>query len=128
MKIKEIAPNQYLNQVLKKIGTNAQRTGAPMPQNVLPKGPIKTNATVKSTVSKMNTTTNKNLLKPGQQLPIPTAPGKEQDMEIVSVGPTDIKMQSKDPKMPGAFTAKKKDLDPVINNLMQRSRGQQTTR
>lgn len=128
MRLKEFAPNDYLNKVLKKIGPNAQRMGTPIPQNVLPKGPIKTAATVKNTVNKMNTTTNKNLLKPGQKLPVPTAPGKEQDMEIVSVGPQDIKIQSKDPKNPGAFTVKKKDLDPVINNLMQRSRGQQTNR
>ena len=128
MRLKEFAPNDYLNKVLKKLGPSNIRTGAPIPQNVLPKGPIKSTPTVKTTVNKMNTATNKNLLKPGQKLPIPTAPGKEQDMEIVSVGPTDVKMQSKDPKNPGAFTAKKKDLDPVINNLMQRSRGQQTNR
>ena len=128
MRLKEFAPNDYLNKVLKKLGPSNIRTGAPIPQNVLPKGTIKTNATVKTTVNKMNIATNKNLLKPGQKLPIPTAPGKEQDMEIVSVGPDAVKIQSKDPKNPGAFTAKKKDLDPVINNLMQRSRGQQTNR
>jgi len=128
MRLKEFAPNDYLNKVLKKLGPNNIRTGAPIPQNVLPKGPIKTAATVKTTVNKMNTTTNKNLLKPGEKLPIPTAPGKEQDMEIVSVGPDAVKMQSKDPKNPGDFTVKKKDLDPVINNLMQRSRGQQTNK
>jgi hypothetical protein len=71
---------------------------------------------------------NKNLLKPGQKLPMPTAPGKEIDMDIMAVGPDTVKMQSKDPKNPGEVTVKKKDLDPVINNLMQRSRGQQTTR
>ena len=124
MRLKEFVPNQYLNQVLKKIGTGAQRTGAPMPQNVLPKGPIKSNATVKNTVNKMNTTTNKNLLKPGQKLPIPTAPNQEQDMEIVAVGSDAVKIKSQDPNKPGEFTVNKKDLDPVINNLMQRSRGQ----
>jgi hypothetical protein len=55
---------------------------------------------------------------------IPTAPGKEQDMEIVSVGPQDIKMKSNDPKKPGEFTVTKKELDPVISNVLQRSRGQ----
>ena len=128
MRLKEFAPNDYLNKVLKKLGPNTIRTGAPIPQNILPKGPIKSTATVKNTVNKMNTTTNKNLLKPGEKLPMPTAPGKEQDMEIVSVGPDAVKMQSKDPKNPGQFTVKKKDLDPVINNIMQRSRGQQTIR
>jgi hypothetical protein len=123
MKIREIAPDNYLDKITKKLSTT-MKTGAPLPQNVLPKGPIKTNATVKSTVNKMNTTTNKNLLKPGQQLPIPTAPGKEQDMEIVSVGPQDIKMKSNDPKKPGEFTVTKKELDPVISNVLQRSRGQ----
>jgi uncharacterized cupredoxin-like copper-binding protein len=91
---------------------------------VLPKGPIKSNATVKNTVNKMNTTTNKNLLKPGQKLPIPTAPNQEQDMEIVAVGSDAVKIKSQDPNKPGEFTVNKKDLDPVINNLMQRSRGQ----
>ena len=100
------------------------KTGAPLPPNVLPKGPIKSNATVKSTVNKMNTNTNNNLLKPGASIPIPTKPGKEQDMEIVSVGPKDIKMKSKDPKAPGEFTVTKKELDPVISNVLQRSRGQ----
>jgi hypothetical protein len=128
MRLKEFAPNDYLNKVLKKVGPSAMRTGAPLPQNMLPKGPIKTVATVKNTVNKMNTATNKNLLKPGQKLPMPTAPGKETDMDIVSVGPDTVKMQSKDLKNPGEVTVKKKDLDPVINNLMQRSRGQQTTR
>jgi hypothetical protein len=128
MRLKEFAPNDYLNKVLKKVGPNTMRTGAPIPQNVLPKGPIKSNATVKTTVNKMNTATNKNLLKPGQKLPMPTAPGKEIDMDIMAVGPDTVKMQSKDPKNPGEVTVKKKDLDPVINNLMQRSRGQQTTR
>ena len=74
--------------------------------------------------SAMNTNTNKNLLKPGASLPIPTKPGKEQDMEIVSVGPNDVKMKSKDPKAPGEFTVTKKELDPVISNVLQRSRGQ----
>jgi hypothetical protein len=128
MRLKEFAPNDYLNKVLKKLGPNTIRTGAPIPQNVLPKGPIKTAAAVKTTANKMNTATNKNLLKPGEKLPVPTAPGKEQDMEIVSVGPDAVIMQSKDPKNPGEFTVKKKDLDPVINNIMQRSRGQQTVR
>jgi hypothetical protein len=128
MRLKEFAPNDYLNKVLKKVGPSAMRTGAPLPQNVLPKGPIKTVATVKTAVNKMNTATNKNLLKPGQKLPMPTAPGKETDMDIMAVGPDTVKLQSKDPKNPGEVTVKKKDLDPVINNLMQRSRGQQTTR
>lgn len=100
------------------------KTGAPLPPNVLPKGPIKSNATMKNTVSKANTTVNKNLLKPGASIPIPTKPGKEQDMEIVSVGPKDVKMKSKDPKAPGEFTVTKKELDPVISNVLQRSRGQ----
>jgi hypothetical protein len=128
MRLKEFAPNDYLNKVLKKVGPNAIRTGAPMPQNVLPKGPIKSNATVKTAVNKMNTATNKNLLKPGQKLPMPTAPGKETDMDIMAVGTDTVKMQSKDPKNPGEITVKKKDLDPVISNLKQRSTGQQTTR
>jgi hypothetical protein len=128
MRLKEFAPNDYLNKVLKKVGPSAMRTGAPLPQNVLPKGPIKTVATVKTAVNKMNTATNKNLLKPGQKLPMPTAPGKETDMDIMAVGPDTVKLQSKDPKNPGEITVKKKDLDPVISNLMQRSRGQQTTR
>ncbi len=123
MKIKEIAPDQYLDKVTKQLGT-AMKTGSSMPLNVLPKGPIKSNATVKNTANKMNTNTNKTLFKPGASLPIPTAPGKEQDMEIVSVGSQDVKMKSKDPKKPGEFTVTKKQLDPVINNLMQRSRGQ----
>ena len=91
MKIREVAPDNYLDQINKKLGTT-MKTGAPLPPNVLPKGPIKTNAMVKTTVNKMNTNTNKNLLKPGASLPIPTKPGKEQDMEIVSVGPNDVKM------------------------------------
>jgi hypothetical protein len=128
MRLKEFAPNDYLNKVLKKVGPSAMRTGAPLPQNVLPKGPIKTVATVKTAVNKMNTATNKNLLKPGQKLPMPVAPGKEIDMDIMAVGTDTVKMQSKDPKNPGEVTVKKKDLDPVISNLMQRSRGQQTTR
>jgi hypothetical protein len=128
MRLKEFAPNDYLNKVLKKVGPSAMRTGAPLPQNVLPKGPIKTVATVKTAVNKMNTATNKNLLKPGQKLPMPVAPGKEIDMDIMAVGTDTVKMQSKDPKNPGEITVKKKDLDPVISNLMQRSRGQQTTR
>ena len=123
MKIREIAPDNYLDQISKKLGTT-MKTGAPLPPNVLPKGPIKSNATVKSTVNKMNTNTNNNLLKPGASIPIPTKPGKEQDMEIVSVGPKDIKMKSKDPKAPGEFTVTKKELDPVISNVLQRSRGQ----
>ena len=96
MKIREIAPDNYLDQISKKLGTT-MKTGAPLPPNVLPKGPIKSNATVKSTVNKMNTNTNNNLLKPGASIPIPTKSGKEQDMEIVSVGPNDVKMKSKDP-------------------------------
>ena len=127
MKIKEFAPQAYLSKVLQKTAPQAS-TGAPLPQNVLPKGPIKTVATVKTAVNKMNTATNKNLLKPGQKLPMPVAPGKEIDMDIMAVGTDTVKMQSKDPKNPGEITVKKKDLDPVISNLMQRSRGQQTTR
>ena len=123
MKIREIAPDNYLDQISKKLGTT-MKTGAPLPQNVLPKGPIKTNAMVKTTVGKANTTVNKNLLKPGASIPIPIKPGKEQDMEIVSVGPKDVKMKSKDPKAPGEFTVTKKELDPVISNVLQRSRGQ----
>lgn len=123
MRIKEIAPDNYLDKITKRLGTTV-KMGTPTPQNLLPKGPIKSNPAVKNTVNKMNINTNKNLLKPGQNIPIPTAPGKEQDMEIVSVGPQAIKMKSKDRNKPGEFTVNKKELDPVINNLMQRSRGQ----
>jgi hypothetical protein len=123
MKIKEFAPQAYLSKVLQKTAPQAS-TGAPLPQNVLPKGPIKSNATVKTAMNKMNTATNKNLLKPGQKLPMPTAPGKEQDMEIVSVGMNDVKLKSMNAKQPGEFTVNKKDLDPVISNLLNRSRSQ----
>lgn len=123
MKIKEFAPQAYLSKVLQKTAPQAS-SGAPLPQNVLPKGPIKSNATVKTAMNKMNTATNKNLLKPGQKLPMPTAPGKEQDMEIVSVGMNDVKLKSMNAKQPGEFTVNKKDLDPVISNLLNRSRSQ----
>lgn len=123
MKIKEIAPDNYLDKISKKLGTT-MKTGAPLPVNVLPKGPLKTNPLVKTTVGKANINVNKNLLKPGASLPIPTTPGKEQDMEIVAVGPKDVKMKSTDPKTPGEFTVTKKELDPVISNVLQRSRGQ----
>jgi lysophospholipase L1-like esterase len=123
MKIKEFAPQAYLSKVLQKTAPQAS-SGAPLPQNVLPKGPIKSNATVKTAMNKMNTATNKNLLKLGQKLPMPTAPGKEQDMEIVSVGMNDVKLKSMNAKQPGEFTVNKKDLDPVISNLLNRSRSQ----
>lgn len=123
MKIKEFAPQAYLSKVLQKTAPQAS-TGAPMPQNLLPKGPIKSNATVKTTVNKSNQVVNKNLLKVGTKLPMPTAPGKEQDMEIVSVGMNDVKLKSINAKQPGQFTVNKKDLDPVISNLLNRSRSQ----
>jgi len=44
MRYKEIIETPYLQQTLKQIGSG-QKTGAPVPTNKLPKGPIKTSQT-----------------------------------------------------------------------------------
>jgi len=121
MKIKEIAPDNYLQTVLKKIGPGIKQ-GEPMPKNIMPKGTIRSSQ-AKQMAMRTSRTAQNNLIKTsGSTLPIPVGPNKEKNMMVKPIGSD--KVQITDPKpdkgKDSTVTIKKKDLDPVINNLIQR--------
>ena len=121
MRFKEIAETPYLQKTLKQFGQQA-KTGAPMPANKLPKGPIK--SPVKSTIKQQNTQTNTQLMKKGTKMPIPTAQGKETDYEVDDVKGDEVTLTTKQPSQqaPQSIKVNKKDLNPVITNLQRRQK------
>ena len=125
MKIREITETPYLQKTLNTLG-NAQRTGAPIPPNKLPKGPIK-NISTKAPISQANRQADQNLIKPGKTVPMPTASNKETDYEVDRVQGDQVTMKTKTPtpQAPQSITVNKKDLDPVITNLQRRQKATQ---
>ena len=124
MRYKEIIESDYLQDLLKKIGPN-QKTGKPVPPNVMPSGTIKSTGT-KNTSARLDKTVQKQLLRPGGKLPLPVSPNREKDFEIDRVDNTNVTLKNPNPK-PGqsaTTTVAKKDLEPVITNIMRRVRSQ----
>ena len=124
MRYKEIIESDYLQDLLKKIGPN-QKTGKPVPPNVMPSGTIKSTGT-KNTSARLDKTVQKQLLRPGGTLPLPVSPNREKDYEIDRVDNTNVTLKNPNPK-PGqsaTTTVAKKDLEPVITNIMRRVRSQ----
>ena len=121
MRYKEITETPYLKKTLQQFKTQS-KTGAPMPANKLPKGPIK--SPVKNTIKQNNTQTNLQLLKRGAKMPLPTAQGKETDYEVDNVKGDEVTLKNKKPtqQAPQSITVSKKDLDPVITNLQRRQK------
>jgi len=103
-----------------------QRTGAPIPPNSLPKGPIK-NTSIKAPLSRANRQADQNLIKPGNTVPMPTASNKETDYEVDRVQGDQVTMKTKTPsaQAPQSITVNKKELDPVITNLQRRQKATQ---
>ena len=122
MRYKEIIETPYLQKTLSQIG-GAVKSGAPIPTNKLPKGPIKSQP-AKTPINKTNQQANRQIVKPGTTLPIPTAPNQEVDNEIDKVQGDTVTMKNKrpNPKAPQSITVNKKDLDPVITNLQRRQK------
>ena len=124
MRYKEIIESEYIKDLVKKIGPN-QKTGKPIPPNTLPSGTIKSTGT-KNTSARLDKTVQKQLLKPGGTLPLPVSPNREKDYEIDRVDNTSVTLKNPNPK-PGQSTTTtiaKKDLEPVITNIMRRVRSQ----
>ena len=125
MKIKDITETPYLQKTLNTLGSQ-QRTGAPIPPNKLPKGPIKSGS-VKAPLKQTNRQADQNLIKPGNTVPMPTASNKETDYEVDRVQGDQVTMKTKTPsaQAPQSITVNKKDLDPVITNLQRRQKATQ---
>lgn len=124
MRYKEIIESDYLQNLLKKIGPN-QRTGKPVPPNSMPSGTIKTTST-KNVGARMDKAVQRQLLRPGAKIPVPVSPNREKDFEIDKVDNTNVTLKNPNPK-PGqsaSTTIAKKDLEPVITNIMRRVRSQ----
>tara|TARA_B100000212_G_scaffold117917_1_gene88039 strand:+ start:514 stop:891 length:378 start_codon:yes stop_codon:yes gene_type:complete len=122
MRYKEIKETPYLQQTLKQIGSG-QKTGAPVPTNKLPKGPIKTSQT-KGPIKKTNQQANQQLLKPGATIPMPSGPNKEVNYKVDQVQGDEVTMKTDKvtPQTPQSIKVNKKDLDPVITNLQRRQK------
>ena len=125
MKIKDITETPYLQKTLNTVGSQ-QRTGAPIPPNSLPKGPIK-NTSIKAPLSRANRQADQNLIKPGNTVPMATGANKETDYEVDKVQGDQVTMKTKTPsaQAPQSITVNKKDLDPVITNLQRRQKATQ---
>jgi len=121
MRFKEISETPYLDKITKQVAPT-QKTGAPIPANKLPKGPIK--SPVKGTIKQTNTQANQQLMKRGAKMPIPTAPGKETDYEVDQVKGDEVTLKTKQPSQqaPQSIKVSKKDLNPVITNLQRRQK------
>ena len=120
MRFKEISETPYLDKITKQIAP-AQKTGAPVPSNKLPKGPIKTQA-IKSPLNQLKQRSDTTIVKKGNTIPMPTGPNKETDYEIDQVGPDTVTMKTTKPTAgaPEKLAVNKKDLDPFITNLKRR--------
>ena len=70
MKIREITETPYLQKTLSQISQQV-KTGAPVPPNKLPRGPVKS-AQIKAPINQMNKQADQKLMKPGTTLPMPT--------------------------------------------------------
>jgi len=125
MKIIEITETPYLQKTLNTLSSQ-QKSGAPVPPNKLPKGPIKS-ASVKAPLKQTNTQAQQQIVKPGKTVPIPTAANKETDYEVDKVNGDEVTMKTKTPsaQAPQSITVNKKDLDPVITNLQRRQKATQ---
>ena len=124
MRYREIIESDYLQNLLKKIGTN-KKTGKPVPPNTMPSGTIKSTGT-KNTGARLDKAVQRQLLRPGAKLPVPVSPNREKDYEIDKVDNTNVTLKNPNPK-PGqssTTTIAKKDLEPVITNIMRRVRSQ----
>ena len=117
MRFKEILETPYLDKITKQIAP-AQKTGAPVPSNKLPKGPVKTQA-IKSPLNTLNKRASQALVKKGSTIPLPTSPNQETDYEIDQVGTDTVTMKTAKPtsSAPEKVTVSKKDLDPILTNL-----------
>lgn len=124
MKIKEITETPYLQKTLSQISQQV-KTGAPVPPNKLPKGPVKS-AQVKAPVNQMNKQATQQLIKPGVTMPVPTGPNKEVDYKVDQVKGDEVTLKTNRPNQqaPQSITVNKKDLDPVITNLQRRQKAQ----
>ena len=124
MRYREIKETDYIQNLIKKIGAG-QSTGGPVPQGVLPKGTIRSAGASQST-KVINRQVDRDLLNPGKVLPLPVGPNQETDMEIDKVDTDTVSFKNPDPKPgePPTTTLNKKDLNPVINNLLRRQRAQ----
>lgn len=122
MRYKQIIESDYIQNLIKKMGAGA-RTGAPVPPGILPKGAIKS-PSAKSDIDRINKKADQQLLQPGDNIPIPTGPNKEKDMEIDKTDATTVTLKNPDaqPGEPVTTTLNKKDLNPVITNLLRRRR------
>ena len=125
MKIKDITETPYLQKTLNTLGSQ-QRTGAPIPPNKLPTGPIKSGS-VKAPLKQTNTQAHQQIIKPGKTVPMPTASNKETDYEVDKVQGDQVTMKTKTPsdQAPQSITVNKKELDPVITNLQRRQKATQ---
>jgi hypothetical protein len=122
MRFKEILETPYLDKITKQIAP-AQKTGAPVPSNKLPKGPVKTQA-IKSPLNTLNKRASQALVKKGSTIPLPTSPNQETDYEIDQVGTDTVTMKTAKPtsSAPEKVTVSKKDLDPILTNLSRRTK------
>lgn len=122
MRYKEIIETPYLQKTLSQIG-NAVKTGAPVPSNKLPKGPIKSSPT-KGPINRTNQQANQQLMKPGATIPMPSGPNKEVDYKVDQVKGDEVTLKTNkvSPQTPQSIKVNKKDLDPVITNLQRRQK------
>lgn len=124
MKIKEVVENVYLQNLIKKIGSQ-QKIGVPVPPNKVPKGPVRS-SNIRAKVNQVNKQMDRQIFKKGTKIPLPVNPNQEKDFEIDNVDNTNVTLKNLKPKPgePELTTMKKSDLNPVINNLLRRGRAQ----
>lgn len=126
MKVREITETDYFQKLLKKTGMQ-QKQGVAMPKGTMPKGNIRTPG-MKTPLKQISKTIDRQLIKPGAKITLPTSPNQEQDFEIDKVDNDDVTLKNLKPKpgQPATTTMTKKDLDPAINNMLRRQRAQTT--
>jgi len=124
MKIKEITETDYFQKLLQKTGMQ-QKQGMAMPRGSMPKGNIKSPG-MKPGLKNISKQIDRQLIKPGAKITLPTNPNQEQDFEIDKVDNDDITLKNLKPKpgQPEKTTMKKSELDPAINNMIRRQRAQ----
>ena len=125
MRYKQIIESPYIQQLIQKIGTGRLKTGKPVPPNALPSGRVKS-AQTSNVAQRVDKQLSRQLLKPGNKLPMPVSPNREQDFEIDRVDRDTVTLKNPKPKAgePTSTTIKKQDLEPVVTNIMRRVRSQ----
>ena len=122
MKIREVTETPYLDKITKQIAP-AQKTGAPVPSNKLPKGPVKSSQ-ASTPIKQVNKQMDRQMYKTGTTVSMPTGPNQEVDYKVDQVKGDEVTLSTNkvSNKSPQKITVTKKDLNPVIANTQRRQK------